>query len=141
MKALDLADDLVDTRRASGIIRLIEEDNDVRAVVTASLVAMGYSVIPLATLDHECETVTASLVDVTVLRRSSNWALAYLRMGGPVLFVTNTLDDEDWLVDQLGLLPSNLLRKPFTPRDLANRLREVIGPSATAGQPVSHLVH
>ena len=116
--ALELAND-------GGIVRVIESDPQVRAMLTASLVAMGVSVIPLDSLDHDTSPVSATLVDVSLLRRSRDWAGAYLRLGGPLVFLLSTVQDEFWLTSQLGLVPSNVLRKPFRLADLARSIREV----------------
>lgn len=125
MKIVEVADDPGETE--SLVIRVIEAHDEVRAVMTAALVAMGFSVIPLATVEHDHEPVTASLVDVSLLRQSKNWAQAYLSMQGPVLFVLSTWEDNDWLTAQLGVMPSNVLCKPFTPSSLARSLKELIG--------------
>lgn len=125
MKLIEVGDGT--NRPEDLVIRVIEGHDDVRGVLTAALVAMGFSVIPLATVDHDHQPVTASLVDVSLLRRAANWADAYLSMRGPVLFLLSTYEDEEWLKNQLGVMPSNVLVKPFAPSDLARRLGELIG--------------
>ena len=123
--------------RGTGQTILVVEDEDaVRELVASTLAKGGYHVLRAASADEalgmttDAGTIDLLLTDAT-MPGTSGVALARILLAAspdlPVLMMSGFSED---VLDTSGLPPSvRVLRKPFTPRELQQRIREVLGTS------------
>ena len=113
---------------------VVDDDDDVRAVVAAELADLGYSVAQAATVQEAVAAVAAGpvpglvLTDVALQGGSGPGLAAYLRRlhpGLPVLFMTGQAGRD-------GLEGEQVMAKPFAANDLATRVSDLLA-SAEAG--------
>jgi PAS domain S-box-containing protein len=124
-------------------VLVVEDVAEVRDYAVSALKAYGYHVIQAASAAealHICERERAGiqlvLTDV-VMPNVSGWELANqlekLRPGIHVLFMSGYTDD---VIALTGVLDErvNFIEKPFSPEELARKVRSVLGPPARAAR-------
>ena len=116
-------------------VLLVEDDEDVRIVATRTLVEHGYTVLDAAgpeealrLCDQHPAPIHLILSDVVLPRMSGTKLtriLTSMRLGIKVLFMSGYTGAAG---DDRGTLrpEDNFMEKPFTPRVLAKRVREVL---------------
>jgi PAS domain S-box-containing protein len=121
--------------RGSETILLVEDDEGVREVATASLELHGYDVITafdgreaLRIAQSDRENIDLVLTDVVMPNLGGSELALALREKFPrlkVLFMSGYTEDS---VVRDGLMQSNLhfIQKPYTPLGLAQKVREVL---------------
>jgi two-component system, cell cycle sensor histidine kinase and response regulator CckA len=125
----------VEICRGTETILLVEDDDAVRAVTQRALARFGYTVLPasggedaLVIADAHPEDIDLLLTDimmpgmngVDVARR-----VVELRPGIRVFYMSGYADQD--LVRQGLLTPgARFLQKPFTPQQLAERVRDIL---------------
>jgi two-component system cell cycle sensor histidine kinase/response regulator CckA len=121
-------------------ILLVEDEDGVRKFVHTMLEKQGYTVLEaadsedaLSLVAHSPDRIDLLLTDV-IMPRMNGPELAEritrLRPGLGVLFMSGYTDRTIRLQEGFGD-ESNFIQKPFTPNSLAQRLRELLGKSAT----------
>jgi two-component system cell cycle sensor histidine kinase/response regulator CckA len=122
-------------------ILLVEDEEGVRKFVRSMLEKNGYTVLEALDPDQALSLLaTAERIDLlltdVIMPRMNGPELAdrvcLLRPGLKVLFMSGYTDRTIRLQDRLSD-EAQFIQKPFTPRLLANKVREVLGKSA-AGQ-------
>ncbi|HEV8269090.1 MAG TPA: response regulator, partial [Thermoanaerobaculia bacterium] len=126
-------------------ILLVEDDVGVRGLAQATLEARGYKVLVAADAGKATEAATGFggpihllLTDVVMPGPSGPALAASLKASRPdmrVLFVSGYSDDA---VTSHGILGAGatFLEKPFTPRVLAVKVRQVLETAAAAEKPL-----
>ena len=119
-------------------ILVVEDEEAVRRLTCRALEARGYTVLPAADADEAlllCEKhageIDLMITDVVMPQLSGREVArraAALRPGMKVLFMSGYTDDA---IVQHGVLDAGtaFLQKPFTPRSLAQKVREVLDAS------------
>jgi CheY-like chemotaxis protein len=129
--------------RGKETILVVEDQAEVREYVVTALKGFGYRVIPapnageaLLIFEREGDQIDLVLTDV-VMPYSSGYELATrlkaIRRRVKILFMSGYADDvlEKHGVSQEG---TAFINKPFTPQELAMKVRSVIAPAATAAR-------
>jgi len=129
-----------DAERGTETILVVEDDPGVRGLTVRSLERHGYRVLTavdgleaLRVLDDGAETVDLLLTDVVMPNMSGPELAAVLRARFPglkVLFMSGYTDDA---IVRHGLLAAEVafVQKPYTPRGLTKKVREVLGQEPT----------
>ena len=135
----EISDERVVSRGQERIL-LVEDEAGVRKFVRTMLERQGYTVLEAADTDEALELVSHSsdeidllLTDVIMPRMNGPelaQRVATLRPKVKVLFMSGYTDRTVRLQDQLSD-ESHFIQKPFTPKLLAMRLRELFGKSAS----------
>jgi CheY-like chemotaxis protein len=121
--------------RGSGTILVVEDQDDVRRLVAASLRRCGYEVLDAANGEAAIQLCRAHpgpialmLLDVVMPGMNGpavSRACLEIRPGTKVLFMSGYTDSA--LQEELGAAgPPAYLQKPFTPVQLAEKVREVL---------------
>lgn len=125
----------LDKGQGSETILLVEDDDAVRAVARKALDRFGYEVL-CATRGHEATEIASeyeghiSLLLTDIMMPGMNGVevarvVAKLRPGIHVFFMSGYADQD--LVRQGLLEPgTHFLQKPFTPQELAERIRAIL---------------
>jgi nitrogen-specific signal transduction histidine kinase len=125
----------VDRIEGHETILLVEDDDSVRALLVQSLRNYGYNVLParngleaLEVVGHRGEEIDLLISDVVMPKMSGRALADALRGRWPhleVLFISGYTDDA---LSRHGVLEDGvvLLEKPFTPKRLAARIRELL---------------
>lgn len=118
---------------------MIEDDDDLRVAITASLRAAGFAVDAVADLPGADEALAVNAYDCTVFDRMlpSGDALHYVRArppAAPVLFLTA----RDAVADRIAGLEygDDYVVKPFATEELVARVRSLCRRMATGRPPV-----
>ncbi len=132
--------------RGSGTVLVVDDDPMVRSVAKRLLESFGLTVHvaeggpqALERIINAPDAVDAVLLDMTMPELSGPEVFARLRQiraDLPVVLMSGYHEEE--LAPEVGAGISGFIQKPFTPADLANRLRaalESAGPSAPAERP------
>jgi CheY-like chemotaxis protein len=119
-------------------ILIVEDQLEVREYAAAVLKAYGYRAIQAANADEalaigerESARIHLTLTDV-VMPRMSGWELAdrleMVRPGMRTMFMSGYTDN---LIARQGFQAegAHFIQKPFSPEELAGKVREVLGPS------------
>jgi CheY-like chemotaxis protein len=122
-------------RRGSGTILLVEDEPSVRELVRDILVAHGYQVLEAADgrsalemLERCGSDVLLVLTDLVMPAMNGPQLAAHIRQRHPqirVLFTTGYFSGTPAPALENG---DHLLKKPFTPRELLGKLRDVLDP-------------
>ncbi|MFO0723963.1 MAG: ATP-binding protein [Myxococcota bacterium] len=130
--------------RGTETILVVEDEPLVRNFATKVLTQIGYQVVIAATAADALEMVRSQritpallLTDVVMPQMGGRQladALTKLRPELRVLFMSGYADD---LLDQRAPSSSGFLAKPFTPKELATRIREVLDLPAEPQNPAS----
>jgi len=130
---------------AGEIVLLVEDNAEVREYAKSVLEELGYGVVEAADAERALTALRGSpridlLFTDVVLPGASGRELAdgalELRRGLPVLFTTGYTRNA--IVHQGRLEPGvHLLNKPYTQRDLAQKIREVLDNSVPCPEPVN----
>jgi two-component system, cell cycle sensor histidine kinase and response regulator CckA len=149
-----LAEAAADTRRQAAVpalggdetVLVVEDQAEVRKYAVAVLKAYGYRVIPaenageaLMLCEQERERIDLVLTDVVmpnVSGRELANRLEEMRPGIKVLFMSGYTDDA---IVSHGVLEESaeLIQKPFSPAELAGKVRTILGASVARSKPVS----
>lgn len=119
---------------SSGWVLVVEDIEDVRRLLVASLTSFGFDVMTAASGTEACELITRADMEIAFLvtdlllpgRNGTEVADEYRRCfpNGKVLFISGFADS--LLVHQAINSPgAAFLRKPFGPRQLSNALRQL----------------
>lgn len=124
--------------RSARVILVVEDEEVVRGLVRRILEAEGYSVLEAGSggealrtcMARPDEPVDLLLTDVVVPELTGPELVTSLRAlwpGLPVLWMSGYAERASAQVDQM---PPNteFLQKPFAPAELAQRVRELLGP-------------
>jgi PAS domain S-box-containing protein len=121
--------------RGSGTILLVEDEPSVRELVRDILVTHGYHVLEAADgrgalemLDRHASEVLLVLTDLVMPAMNGPQLAAHIRQRHPqirVLFTTGYFSGTPAPALENG---DHLLKKPFTPRELLGKLRDVLDP-------------
>jgi CheY-like chemotaxis protein len=143
-EAADLAKPAtVSAQRGNETILVVEDQTEVREYAVAALKTYGYRVIPAADAgealmisERESSPIHLVLTDVVMPNTSGRELVARLTKGRPglkVLFMSGYTDD---VLGRHGVLETgiDLIEKPFSPEDLAGKVRELLGPPAVAAR-------
>src|SRR5579883_1063310 len=127
----------------SETILVVEDEDRVRKIICKVLSSRGYRVIEAVSGEealhlaqaHEC-AIDLAVVDVVMPGMSGPEVVRHLHTQRPhlkVLFISGYTDEA---VVQHGLLQSGLafLQKPFVPRVLAHKVREVLGAQSSSAE-------
>ena len=142
--APDALDERVPVAVPSGreTVLVVEDEHALRAVARRTLAGLGYRVLDaisgedaLAVLEGQAEPIDLMITDVImpgISGRELARRLAVARPGLRVLFMSGYADDA--LADH-GVLAADVeyLQKPFTPDELARRVRDVLDAAHTPG--------
>jgi len=130
--------------RGSETILLMEDEAEVRAVTRDVLVQLGYRVLEVADpaearrrlADQQHSAIALLLTDVVMPQMNGPELAAQLKARSPRLRVLYLSGYTSEAVSSRGISPSDiaLLQKPFTPDELARKVREVLDTPAS-GQP------
>lgn len=123
--------------RGSETILLVEDDDAVRAVTRRALTRFGYSVLPacggdeaLALAREFPDEIDLLLTDIMMPGKNGVEVaeeVVEVRPDIRVFYMSGYADQD--LVRQGLLKPgTRFLQKPFTPQELAERVREILGP-------------
>ncbi|MDD5720791.1 MAG: PAS domain-containing protein, partial [Candidatus Krumholzibacteria bacterium] len=116
-------------------VLLVEDDDAVRGLTAAALAKYGYTVVPAATPAAALELLAdgiqpCDLLITDVVMPGMNGAQLHRALLGawsrlPALFISGYTSD---IIAHHGILAEGLhyLQKPFTPRDLAAKARQVL---------------
>ena len=122
-------------------VLVIEDDDDLRVAITASLRAAGFAVDAVSDLPGADEALTVNAYDCAVFDRMlpSGDALHYVRArrpAAPVLFLTA----RDTVADRIAGLEygDDYVVKPFATEELVARVRSLCRRVATGRPPVLH---
>jgi signal transduction histidine kinase/ActR/RegA family two-component response regulator len=125
-----------DSWRASGTVLVVDDDPMVRSVAKRLLESFGLTVHVAdggrEALDHigaAPDAIDAVLLDMTMPELSGPEVFAriqVIRPDLPVVLMSGYHEDE--LAPEVGQGISGFIQKPFTPADLAARLRSALGP-------------
>ena len=130
-EACDVDDELTEAPRGEGeLVLLVEDDEDVRAVLRRQLTEQGYLVVE-APDGHQAKRLIETLRDVAILISDvmmpggiSGFELAdFTKACRPDVRIVLISGHADWTgsrADQAGSFP--VLRKPFETRDLLNAI-------------------
>jgi PAS domain S-box-containing protein len=122
--------------RGTETVLVVEDQQEVCDYATAVLQEYGYRVIQAASADealavceHEPEPIDLLLTDVVMPRTSGRELVARLASGRPgmkTLFMSGYTDD---VIAHHGVLDEgmNFIQKPFSPEELAGKVRSVLG--------------
>lgn len=136
----------VATAKGTETILLVEDDDAVRAVAQRALLRFGYEVLSAArgeealriVGDHEGE-IDLLLTDIMMPGMNGvevAASVARIRPGIQVFFMSGYADQD--LVRQGLLEPgTHFLQKPFTPQELAGRIRSILDRKGDTERPVS----
>ena len=122
--------------RGSEAVLVVEDDEMVRKVVRDTLVRNGYTVIDAGNptdakrlADNYDGHIHLLITDVVMPKISGRQLAAQLRRKRPGLLVLFMSGYTDEAIENTGLLPGEVpfLGKPFSPRALAEKVREVLG--------------
>jgi signal transduction histidine kinase/CheY-like chemotaxis protein len=126
-----------------GTILVVDDDDDVRRVTRSVLEERGYDVIDarsaelaLAELDRHHRLPDLVLVDVVMPRMNGRELCDALAARGRPVKALYMSGHHDEVIEQHGVRPHEdpLLRKAFTPAELARKVREVLdAPGGAAG--------
>jgi signal transduction histidine kinase/ActR/RegA family two-component response regulator len=129
----------VDPVRGGTETILVAEDHEgLRHLAIETLSSLGYTVLPVA--DGEAaaelyaergETIHLAILDVMLPKLTGPAAFACMRDkngGPPVIFVTGYSADTDF-EKKIRAGAFNVLHKPFSPRELARKVREMLDQS------------
>jgi CheY-like chemotaxis protein len=119
-------------RGGSERVLIVENESGVRSVAARALSSRGYAVVEAAggseALGGALDDVALAVVDV-VMPGMDGWELARelrrRRPGQRVLFISGYVPGQDGTFDRADG-PSSFLAKPFTPEQLASRVREML---------------
>jgi two-component system cell cycle sensor histidine kinase/response regulator CckA len=130
----------VQARGGSETILLIEDGDDLRGMLTQLLTSLGYTVLPARDGQHGVDIaqqyskpIHLVLADIAMPRLSGPEAVARIRRDRPdvkVVFLTGFADPN--LLQGISLANVLILEKPFTPDDLALKIRDVLSHRAAA---------
>ena len=119
-------------------ILLVDDDDQVRRAMVIPLRRAGYRVVDfgnpvaaVAWMEHHCGEIDLVLTDVVMPEmngRELSDQLRLLRPDVPVLFVS-AYTDRVMLDRGIDGTAENILSKPFSPAELATRVRRLLGPS------------
>jgi len=121
--------------RSGETVLVVEDEDSVRAIATVALRAAGYQVLEatngehalrvLADYDSPVDLVVTDVIMPAMNGRELAAALKIIRPESKILYTSGYTDDS--MVLQ-GVLTHNLafLQKPFTPRKLAQKVRDVL---------------
>jgi len=136
------------TERGSGLILLVDDDSDVRAVAAEMLGKAGYQVIEagsggaaLECLEHRGERVALMIADIAMPGMSGielAHAARLSRPGLPILFVTGFAGAGLPPMDNQRENRERLLRKPFHAADLAANVAALLE-ECGAGSKIARL--
>jgi PAS domain S-box-containing protein len=133
----------VPVRGGKETVLVVEDEREVRKYAVAVLKAYGYRVIQaenaaeaLLACEHERGRIHLVLTDVVmpnVSGRELASRLGKLRPGIKVLFMSGYTND---VISNHGFLEAGaeFIQKPFSPEELAGKVREVLGPPVPAGR-------
>jgi CheY-like chemotaxis protein len=135
VEAENTKDTFTELPRGSETILLVEDEEIVRNLTRQILEGCGYTVIEaqngieaLAISDKEIHEFDLLLTDVVMPQMSGSELVAKLKKKAPnlrVLFTSGYTDDE---VVRHGVIEANMnfIQKPFSPKDIADKVREII---------------
>jgi two-component system OmpR family response regulator len=116
----------------ASLIAVVEDDNEIRALVTALLTREGFEAVGCRTTEefdrvNERRRVDLAILDVMLPGEDGLSLCRRLRAVGdvPVLMVTAKGDDVDRIVG-LEIGADDYLPKPFNPRELLARIRAIL---------------
>ena len=127
-------------------ILVVEDQEEVRRLVVAALKAYGYRVIEAADAgaallicEQESARIHLVLTDVVMPHMNGRELVTRLRKLRPEIKVLYMSGYADNAILQHGVLDAgtDFIEKPFTPEELAGRIRAVLGPPAPAPRPGS----
>ena len=117
---------------AGRTVLVVEDDNDIREMLVFSLQRAGYSVIEAEDAEQALEKLGSILPDIILV----DWMLPGMEgqeicrrvreeSDVPIIMVTARVEEDDRL-EGLDLGADDYLTKPFSPRELAARVRAVL---------------
>ena len=124
-------------------ILVVEDQEEVRRLVVAALKAYGYRVIEAADAgaallicEQESARIHLVLTDVVMPHMNGRELVTRLRKLRPEIKVLYMSGYADNAILQHGVLDAgtDFIEKPFTPEELAGRIRAVLGPPAPAAR-------
>ena len=130
--------------RGSETILLVEDEADVRGLARDVLVQLGYRVLAVADpaeakrlAEQPPSAIDLLVTDVVMPQMSGPELAADLKTRWPRLRVLHVSGYTSDALASRGLSPSSvvLLQKPFTPGELARKVRETLDTSATESLP------
>jgi two-component system, OmpR family, phosphate regulon response regulator PhoB len=128
-------------RRPTGRVLVVDDEPEVRSMVTWQLEAEGFEVLEAADGEQALRAVQEGQPDLLVLDLSLPGqggleVLSTLRRSGtmPVIVLTARRDETDRIV-ALDLGADDYVVKPFSPRELAARARSVLRRTQVAEPP------
>jgi DNA-binding NtrC family response regulator len=120
----------------SGTLLIVDNEAPIRALLQAALEQNGFTVLAAESGREALELATAHpgpidllITDVVMPEMSGpelERAVVAVRPGLRTLFMSGYMDDA---LGQHGVLPAevNFIQKPFSPRVMAQRVREILG--------------
>jgi PAS domain S-box-containing protein len=135
----DLAPAAIPAQRGTETVLVVEDERAVRALIVRTLTTFGYRCLEavdakaaLQLLEHEHGKIDLVITDVVMPGMSGGRLgelLAQQHPAIPVLYTSGFANDD---VIRRGLLDASrpFLQKPFTPHDLAHKMREVLEATA-----------
>lgn len=125
----------LDRARGSETVLLVEDDDAVRAVTRRALVRFGYSVLPATGGTEALEIARGhpkviELLLTDIMMPGMNGVEVATEVGrirpGIRIFYMSGYADQDLVREGLLSPGTRFLQKPFTPQELAERVREIL---------------
>lgn len=127
-------DPVVEPRKGSETIFIVEDREDVRNLIREILEIHGYMVLEamggesaLRAIERHAAEIDLLVTDIFMPHLSGRTVAEYLlslRPEAKILFVSGYSEEDIFQTD--NHLPAAFLQKPFTPRSLAQKVREVL---------------